>query len=236
MKKLTIIIILLATAFLFSGEQRQKTADFELLDSEGNSVKLSEVNDKLVLIDFWATWCTPCKKALPHLSRFQQEYEGDLTILAINIDKPRHKEKAKAYIQTNDYKFTNHFDPEQATMKMFNVVNPPRTILVAPGMEIVYTHDGYKRGDEDEIEEQIKHWIDYKPAETKQAAAGNVFINGINEMIVVPQMKALSQTSYSMTGQKGLLNSMEIICLSVQVIMKQCLAAEWLFMPIITQI
>lgn len=183
MRKISIIIlILLSLSFLFSSEKRQKTADFELTDSDGNIVKLSEVNDKLVLIDFWATWCTPCKKALPHLSNLQTKFDGDLIVLAINIDKPRHKEKAKAYVKSNGYVFTHLFDPEQMTMKMFNVTNPPRTILVAPGMEIVYTHDGYKRGDEVELEEQVLKWIDYKPEAEAVTEKSDFFINGLNEM------------------------------------------------------
>ncbi|MCF7919010.1 MAG: DUF6029 family protein [Candidatus Cloacimonetes bacterium] len=184
-----IMILILLCGTLSAGEQLQQAPDFELTDAEGNTVRLSEVNDKLVLIDFWASWCTPCKKALPHLSRFQEDYAEDLVVLAINIDKPRQKEKAKAFLKSNDYAFTGLFDPEQVTMNLFNVVNPPRTILITPGMNIVYTHDGYKRGDEVEIEEQIQHFIamgkEVKSSSAASVSEGNFFIGGINKMTYI---------------------------------------------------
>ncbi|MCF7913049.1 MAG: TlpA family protein disulfide reductase [Candidatus Cloacimonetes bacterium] len=188
MKKIMIIIMLLCLGLLFASEKQQQAGDFQLQDADGNLVRLSDVNDKLVLIDFWASWCAPCKKALPHLSSFQEKYADDLVVLAINIDKPRHQSKAQAYIKSNGYLFTNLFDPEQVTLKLFNVVNPPRTILVAPGMNIVYTHDGYKRGDEIEIEENIVKWLNMKPekeAVAPEGNAGNFYISGMNKLAYV---------------------------------------------------
>ena len=188
MKIIIIILIVFSLAILNASEKLQKAGDFQLQDTDGNQVKLSEVNDKLVLIDFWASWCAPCKKELPHLSIFQEKYGDDLVVLAINIDKPRHQSQAQAYIKSNGYVFTNLFDPEQVTLKLFNVVNPPRTILIAPGMNIVYTHDGYKRGDEIEIEENIIKWLNTKPetkTELQGSAAGNFFISGMNKLAYV---------------------------------------------------
>ena len=188
MKKIMIILLLLSLGMLSASEKQQKAGDFQLQDADGNLVRLSDVNDKLVLIDFWASWCAPCKKALPHLSGFQEKYGDDIVVLAINIDKPRHQSKAQAYIKSNGYVFTNLFDPEQVTLKLFNVVNPPRTILVAPGMNIVYTHDGYKRGDEIEIEENIVKWLNQKvenKPEDGATAAGNFYISGMNKLAYV---------------------------------------------------
>jgi cytochrome c biogenesis protein CcmG, thiol:disulfide interchange protein DsbE len=188
MKGIIILLLLLNICILLGSESQQKASDFTLQDAEGNQVRLSEFKDKLVLLDFWASWCAPCKKALHHYNEFHKKYEGKLIVLAINIDKPRHQPIAQAYIKSNGYEFISLYDPEQVTLKLFNVVNPPRSILVTPDMSIVYTHDGYKRGDELEIEENILKWLDYEPEkrlEQQESTGSNFYISGINKLSYV---------------------------------------------------
>ncbi|WP_419883987.1 peroxiredoxin family protein [Peribacillus sp. B-H-3] len=64
----------------------EKAPDFELNTLEGKKVKLSEFKGKKVLINFWATWCEPCKEEMPHLEEFYKKSASDTAVLAINID------------------------------------------------------------------------------------------------------------------------------------------------------
>ena len=67
--------------------QRKRAPDFELQDTQGNTVRLSAYKDKVVLLDFWATWCTPCKAAMPWMNELSTKYAGDgLVVLGISMD------------------------------------------------------------------------------------------------------------------------------------------------------
>jgi thiol-disulfide isomerase/thioredoxin len=66
---------------------RKKAPEFELQDSEGKSVHLSDFAGKVVLIDFWATWCAPCKAEIPWLNEFAKTYKDSLVVLGISMDE-----------------------------------------------------------------------------------------------------------------------------------------------------
>ncbi len=67
-------------------EKGQKAPDFELQDLQGRKVKLSDYQGKMVLLNFWATWCPPCKLEMPHMEKFYQAFkqDGDLVVLAVD--------------------------------------------------------------------------------------------------------------------------------------------------------
>jgi len=73
--------------------------DFTLRDLDGAPVTLSELHGKVVLVNFWATWCRPCKKELPVLQRLADEYPDDLVVLAINWQE--RADDARAYFEEN---------------------------------------------------------------------------------------------------------------------------------------
>jgi len=69
---------------------------FELEDLSGRNVALESYRGKVVLLDFWATWCTPCRRTMPVLERLQKEFAGDLVLLAINLQEPA--EEVRDYV------------------------------------------------------------------------------------------------------------------------------------------
>lgn len=171
MKKIiTILIIILSFSFLLSSEKTEtsKAQDFELENMKGKKVKLSEVyKDKIVILDFWANWCTPCKKEMIQLDKLQKKYKDKIQIIAVSIDKARHVSKAKAFIKSKRYSFEVLFDTDNRVLKMYNVVNPPNTSIITKDGNIVWSHLGYKRGDEIELEKQIIKWIAAQATEGK---------------------------------------------------------------------
>ena len=97
MARLRVIAMLLLAAIIPSSAfaitlkketERKRAPDFELKDSQGRAVRLSEYTGKVVLLDFWATWCTPCKSAMPWLNELSAKYEAEgFAVLGISMDE-----------------------------------------------------------------------------------------------------------------------------------------------------
>lgn len=151
---ITLMLILVQLSAL------EKASDFKLENMKGKQVKLSDFLEKgPVILDFWATWCEPCKKELPALSKIQDMYKDSLTVITISCDKPRKKDKAKAYIKAQKLNVVNLFDTKKDVQKLFNVTNIPRTLIIAPDSTIIFDHTGYQRGNEKYIIEAIDKWF-----------------------------------------------------------------------------
>jgi cytochrome c biogenesis protein CcmG/thiol:disulfide interchange protein DsbE len=164
MKKIIFAIVLLLTGSLLLAEPM---TDFNLTDVNNKEVKLSDLLGKgPVLFDFWATWCVPCKKAMPALNKLAEKYDS-LSVVVISIDAPKDVPKAKAFLKSNDYKFIGLFDSEKKLANKLNVVNPPRTIIVDKAGEIVLSHDGYEPGTEKIYEAKIRELLNLPAEELK---------------------------------------------------------------------
>jgi peroxiredoxin len=117
--------------------------DFSLPDSTGQTVKFSDVSreNKLVMINFWASWCTPCRMEMPQFERVYgtKKSEG-FTILAINVDAER--EKLDAYLKNKPVSFPVLIDKDSAISKQFGIRALPTTILVGPTGKILRVTEG----------------------------------------------------------------------------------------------
>ena len=112
------------------------------------------------MIDFWATWCVPCKKVMKHLDEYHQKYsESGFQVLMINQDTPRSIGKVKSYIRSQKHQFLVSLDPNKAIAKKLNGLIMPTLILVDKGGVVIWRHQGYVPGEEVEIEKQIKDLI-----------------------------------------------------------------------------
>lgn len=144
-------LLLVSVAFLSA----ETMPDFTLPNLNNKDVTLSELLNKgPVLIDFWATWCAPCKKAMPALHKLAEKYDT-LTVVVISIDAPKDVAKAKSFLKSNNYKFISLFDSEKKLATKLNVVNPPHTFILDKSGGIVYAHEGYESGAEAAYEEKI---------------------------------------------------------------------------------
>ena len=115
------------------------------------------VEDGPLMIDFWATWCVPCKRVMKYLDQYHQEYEEQgFKVLMINQDTPRSLGKVKSYVVSQDYQFYVGLDPNKNIAKKLNGMVMPTLILVDKGGEVKWRHQGYIAGEEVEINNQIK--------------------------------------------------------------------------------
>ena len=158
MKSLIILVFMTCAAGLFAQESANNPApDFVLPDLTGNNYKLSEnLNKGPILINFWATWCVPCREEMKKLVKVYEKYEdGGLQILAISIDDPKSVSRVKSFINTRKYPFKVLLDTNSKVMQLFQAENPPYTALLDSEGMIYYTHSGYRKGDEKVLEEKI---------------------------------------------------------------------------------
>lgn len=112
-------------------EVGQPAPDFEVKDLNGNLVKLSSLKGQYVLIDFWASWCGPCRKEIPNLKKVYAEFKDKgLKLVGLSIDD-REANWRKA-IQEEQLDYLQLWDPEKATMKLYNYNGIPFIVLISP--------------------------------------------------------------------------------------------------------
>ena len=157
----------------------QKAIDFTLKDLDGNSQRLSDYFEKnVILIDFWATWCVPCVKELPHFQRFYDKYkEKGFVVFAISVDGPETVALVKPFVKSYKYNFPVLLDTESKVIALYNPrVILPYTILIDREGRIKHVHQGYSLGDEKVMEEEILELL-----EPKEEVKGKGFSLYLNE-------------------------------------------------------
>jgi len=143
------LVVLFLMAFTGTGLSQTKedspAPDFEGKTLSGKEIKLSEFHGKVVLLDFWASWCPPCREEMPQLVKFYKSHKSsDFQLIAINIDN-----KASNMQRFLDKLFpTPQFpiveDNTQKIPALFNIEAMPTTIFIDKKGNIRYRHDGFK--------------------------------------------------------------------------------------------
>ncbi len=158
--KIQILVFLFCFPMLIAQEQTTigKMPDMDIRLLNGKKTTMYKLLDSgPILIDFWATWCKPCKQVMVHLNRFHSKYKDTgLRVLMINQDTPRSLGKVKSYINSKEYQFLVCIDPNQQIAKKLNGQIMPNLLLVDQDRSIKWRHQGYMAGEEREIEQQIK--------------------------------------------------------------------------------
>lgn len=159
MKNLLLTIALSISTVLVFGQTRTiPTVDLE--DIDGNTFNTSEIkNDgKPILINFWATWCSPCKRELNNIAEVYDDWveETGVEIYAISIDDARNAPKVKPYVDGVAWDYTVLLDKNSDFRRQMGVVNVPHSFLVDQNGKIVHQHTSYQEGDEIELYEKIK--------------------------------------------------------------------------------
>lgn len=150
-------IIFFILLVLQAGWTGRTVSDFKLKNIDNSWTTYSEVKgEKLTVIDFWATWCKPCTRAIPKLNKLSEQFKNDgVAFIGINVDSPRNSAKIKPFTKTHKIIYSVLLDPNSAFASELGIVNIPTIIIINGDQEIVYTHKGYRPGDELVIEQEI---------------------------------------------------------------------------------
>jgi thiol-disulfide isomerase/thioredoxin len=106
--------------------------DFTILDMDGNEVKLSDFFGKPIVLNFWASWCPPCKAELPDFEEACKRYEGKVTFLMVNLTDGKREtvEVAKEYVASQGYTFPVYFDTKYEAAYVYGVSSIPQTYFI----------------------------------------------------------------------------------------------------------
>lgn len=113
-------------------EEALKAPDFTALDSEGNEVKLSDLIGKPIVLNFWASWCPPCKAEMPEFNTVYEEMGDEVTFLMVDmVDGQRETmEKGKKHIEKNGFTFPVYYDTKQEAAYLYGVSSIPTTYFI----------------------------------------------------------------------------------------------------------
>ncbi len=159
LRRALLVLSCLATPAALAAVQPQQPApDFTLQRAEGGNLRLAEQRGQVVLINFWASWCAPCRVEMPHLNRLHDKYKaGGFMVLGVNIDDdPRH---GAATATRWGLKFPVLLDASKAVTKTYDLGAMPSTVLVDRDGRIRFLHRGYRDGLEAEYERQIRELV-----------------------------------------------------------------------------
>lgn len=156
---------LVALAFLFIASFNVHAAsasgpapDFTLKGLDGNNTKLSELRGNVVLLNFWASWCGPCREEMPLLNKIHNKYEPlGFTILGVNVEEQ--SDAAKKFIAQRPVDFPILLDNKNTVSKLYDVIAMPTTVVIDRDGNMRFLHQGYQSGDEAEYRKMVKKLV-----------------------------------------------------------------------------
>lgn len=147
----------MATA-VAAGELEGPAPDFTLKSLNDGNLKLSEQQGDVVMINFWASWCGPCRQEMPLLEALYEKYQDlGFTIWGVNVEED--SSAAKDLLKDVSVSFPILFDTENEVSKKYNLIAMPSTVLVDRDGNQRYFHAGYRPGDEAEYERLIRELV-----------------------------------------------------------------------------
>lgn len=158
MKTITVLsaclLLLGATAFPAG------VPDFSLKNVDGTTFRIGDhLGQRVIVMDFWATWCGPCKKLLKKLQEIKNS-RSDVLVVAISVDDATTMAAVNPYIQGKGFDFTVLLDPDSQVVRLFNPESKiPYTVIIDKKGSVSWVHAGYNPGDEAEIAKRVDELI-----------------------------------------------------------------------------
>jgi peroxiredoxin len=151
--------LLLAGSTAFAAVAPKTAApDFTLRQVEGPNLRLAEQRGQVVLVNFWASWCGPCRVELPHLARLHDKYRSSgFLLLGVNIDED--PAAARALAGRLGLKFPVLLDTDKKVVGAYDLNAMPATVLIDRDGRVRQVHRGYREGAEHTYEQQIRELL-----------------------------------------------------------------------------
>ncbi len=129
--------------------------DFTLRTLSGSNLRLQEQRGNVVLVNFWATWCAPCRQEMPHLARLYDKYRASgFVLLGVNVDDDTRN--AAELAGKLGLKFPVSLDSDKKVSRQYELSAMPSTVLIDRGGRVRFVHRGYREGFEDLYDQQIR--------------------------------------------------------------------------------
>ncbi len=149
------VVLCTAPSFAEINSDLKKAPNFTLKSSGGGNVKLSELRGRVVLVNFWATWCTPCKEELPYFNTLYRRYRNlGLEILGVNVDKVA--SQASQMSTALGLSFPVLLDPSGDTSTLYQIRSMPTTFVVAKDGTLRHVHWGFGPDEPARYESEIR--------------------------------------------------------------------------------
>ena len=155
--RVTLFTLTLYACFGSSNAFSAQAPEFKL-EGQKKQVELSDYRGQIVYLDFWASWCQPCRKSFGWMNKMQSLYgkEG-FKVIAINLDESR--EKANTFLKQVPAKFDVAFDPRGNTAKSYHIKAMPSSYIIDKHGNVVHANLGFRGNDEEKLEEKIRTLI-----------------------------------------------------------------------------
>ncbi len=172
MKKSLVSVILTVCCFIASAQDKDTkvrtlpSVDIKTLTGEKFNASKFSNDGKVIVVDFWATWCKPCIEELNTLHETYSDWkkETGVKIIIVSIDDARTMTRVAPFVNGKGWDFESYLDPNGDFKRAMNVNMPPQTFILNGKGEIVWQHVGYEPGNEQELYEAIKKISADKPA------------------------------------------------------------------------
>ena len=148
------VAAMLATTSLV-GASASMAPTFTLPSRAGDNVSLAQLKGRVVMLNFWASWCGPCRQEMPLLDQMHKRYSAlGFTLVGVNVDA--NSKDAEEWLSKTPVSFPVLFDRESKVSAMYDVKAMPSTVFIDRKGNVRYLHKGYKPGDEGEYLNQIR--------------------------------------------------------------------------------
>lgn len=125
----------------------------------GATLDLSAYAGRVVLVDFWASWCTPCRRSFPWMNRMLERYADEgLSVVGVNLDADR--DEAAGFLAETPARFDIVYDPEGQIARKYDVIGMPSSYLIGRNGELLESHIGFRRHEASEYEQVIRQALE----------------------------------------------------------------------------
>lgn len=159
----TSVLILITTLFTISAvaqESLNTLPDETIKTLDGQLFQASEISNEgnPIIISFWATWCKPCIVELMNIADEYEDWQDEtgVKLVAVSIDDSKTSARVTPFINAKGWEFEFYLDENGDFKRAMNVNNPPHTFLIDGNGQVVWQHNGYAPGDEEELYELVQ--------------------------------------------------------------------------------